>query len=85
MKIKDFKDFRGCPEEIPDELINERRLASSHLASVRRVNENGGMTLAEIIENTSKFKLLTADEAITYIKGLISGLSNLQEKEHTKD
>lgn len=51
------KSLKNVPEYVPMELLNEEQAERNHSQSLSRLNERGGMGIAEILDNIHKRRL----------------------------
>lgn len=67
----------GLPDTIPDSLLNADWALRIHGQTLERLNERGGLSLAEIVVNVKKlsyreFDKITVTDAVKFVKELLS-------------
>ncbi len=56
------KNLKNVPCDIPMELLNEEQAQINHGQSLKRLNERGGLGIAEILSNIKKDKSIYREE-----------------------
>jgi len=78
-KQEELELFKDCPEAIPFAMLNEEQAKRNHSQTLKRLNERGGLGVAEALDIIKKQRWSTTKESRQAVEELIKLYNDFQK------